>query len=62
MPFASISSFEDAIEQKAYGEGVTEGIFFINTDYSRGYDIKLAEDAHVIILDDSTTMTLADVR
>lgn len=57
-----IDNDDDALVNRESTAQLTKGIFVIETRYSRGYDLKLAKDAIVLILDNDGTLRLSDAE
>ena len=45
-----IKTVNDALSMRKAGMKITDGIFFVNTDFSRGFDAKLDKNAFVFVV------------
>ena len=51
LDFHKVLTIDDAMAVRSDAIGVRNGVFYVNPIFSRGFDIKLAQDSYVVIVD-----------
>ena len=58
--FAKIESISEALCQRDLCKNQTSGVWLVNRSFGRGFDLKLAADSTVMIIDPERDVTLTE--
>ena len=59
--FNYISTEEEAAQQKNIATSLSKGVFLLHRKFSRGFDIKFAQDAIVVVFDPNNNIPASEI-
>ena len=62
VDFKHVDTAENALLGQGLGKAVVAGVFIVDVQFARGYDLKLAVDALVIVVDNDESLDLSTAQ